>query len=385
MSTNIQILGLIIKSTRRCNLRCSYCHDWRSRGTPMSFEVLATLTAKALRPSEHRRVDFIWHGGEPLLLGREFYLKALCLQQEFRQDGQVIRNSLQTNGTLLDNAWCEFFKEHGFHIGVSIDGPEPLHNMNRVYASSRGSFAEVRRGISLLQDHEIPFGVLMVVNHEALKLNPERIFHFFLDDLGVKTVAFLPVRPDNVLGAGEVPTTDYITPSEYCAFMKRIFDLWYELDDPSIRIRELTSILSAIVGGTVSVCTLAGHCLGQYFHVEPSGDLYHCDKFLGDPDYRVGNILEDTFRNIRGSGHFQTLVSEEAKRLAVLERCPWFRICHGGCPHDRYIAMKYLPGFDGTCCGQRDLIEHMYQNVKDDLNRVAVLTTGAAVWPGVEA
>jgi uncharacterized protein len=335
----------------------------------MPYEVLATLTAKALRPPEHRRVEFIWHGGEPLLLGKEFYLKALCLQQEFRQDGQVIRNGLQTNGTLLDNAWCEFFKEYGVHIGVSIDGPEVLHNVNRVYASGRGSFADVRCGISLLQDHEIPFGVLMLLNHETLKFDPERIFHFFLDDLGVKTFGFLSVRPDNIPGSGEVTTMDYITPSEYCAFMKRIFDLWYELDDPSIRIRELTSILSALVGGSVSVCTLAGHCLGQYFAVEPNGDVYHCDKFLGDPNYRVGNILESTFRDIRSSEHFRSLVSEEAKRLAVLESCPWFTICHGGCPHDRYIATRYLPGNDGTCCGQRELIEYIDQKVKNDLDR----------------
>jgi uncharacterized protein len=135
MPDNIQILGLIIKSTRRCNLRCWYCHDWRSRGEAMPFEVLAALMAKALRPPEHRRVDLMWHGGEPLLLGRAFYLKALYLQQEFAQEGQMIRNSLQTNGTLLDHEWCRFFKEYGFQIGLSVDGP--VHDANRVYASGK--------------------------------------------------------------------------------------------------------------------------------------------------------------------------------------------------------------------------------------------------------
>lgn len=368
MPHNTQVLGLIIKSTRKCNLRCSYCHDWRAKSEFMPFRVLATLIAKALCLPEHRRIDFIWHGGEPLLLGKEYYKKALGLQQEFTQPKQNIRNSLQTNGTLLNDEWCEFFKENGFSIGLSIDGPEVIHNVNRPYASGKGSFQEVRRAIGLLEKHTIPFGVLMVLNHNAMKHGPEELFQFFID-LGVQTFAFLPVRPDNIAQGNGHSGGDYINPEEYSAFMSEVFDIWYKRDDPSVRVRELTSLLGAIIGGSSSVCTLAGNCLGQYFHVEPNGDLYHCDKFLGDKNYQVGNILLQGFRDIRGSEKFRSLVIEEEQRISKLRSCPWFQFCNGGCPHDRYIASKYLPAYDGTCCGQDKLIEHIYQNVSADILR----------------
>lgn len=368
MPNSQRLLGLIIKSTRQCNLRCSYCHDWRSRKDVMPFPVLATLTAKALGP-ENRRVEFIWHGGEPLLLGRDYYLKALRLQQEFRQEGQTIRNSLQTNGTLLDERWCELFKQFGFSIGISLDGPEEIHNLNRSYASGKGSYANVRNAIELLKNQDIPFGVLMVLNHKALQIGPERLFDFFINELRVNAFAFLPVRPDNVPGYGETTTTDYVEPTEYVRFMKAIFDHWYALDNPSIRIRELTSLLNAIVGASATVCTLAGHCLGQYYHVEANGDLYHCDKYLGDPAYNVGNIMHDSFQEIRGSAKMEALITAEEQHLQSLSRCASFNVCHGGCPHDRYIAAKYSPEYDGTCCGIHELISHIRDRVEPDLAR----------------
>jgi uncharacterized protein len=305
------------------------------------------------------RLDVAWR--RAVAAGSRLLPKALYLQQEFAQEGQMIRNSLQTNGTLLDHEWCRFFKEYGFQIGLSVDGP--VHDANRVYASGKGSFAEVERAIRLLQEYQIPFGVLMVLNHKSLRIDPEEIFNFFLDH-EIKTFSFLAARPDNGPGTGELPTTDYVGPAEFAAFMKRIFDLWIELDDPSVKIRELTSFLSVLVGGSAGVCTLAGHCLGQYFHVEPNGDLYHCDKFLGDPDYQVGNILAHTFRDVRGSARMQRLVAEEKGRIAVLSACPWFGICNGGCPHDRYVARKYMPDDNGACCGLRPLIEHVCDRVK---------------------
>jgi uncharacterized protein len=123
-------LGLIIKGTRRCNLRCSYCHDWRPQGSAMSIDMLRTVVARALS-ARHRHVDFTWHGGEPLLLGRAFYSEALKLEGEFRRDGQAVENAVQTNGTLLDDRWCEFFAENQFHVGVSVDGPEDIHDLTR--------------------------------------------------------------------------------------------------------------------------------------------------------------------------------------------------------------------------------------------------------------
>ena len=140
-------LGLIVKGTRFCNLRCSYCHDWRTGpGQTMPFPVLARMVAAALQDPEHDAVSFFWHGGEPLVLGREWYEKALYVQARLRRPRQRIVNALQTNGTLVDAAWARFFRAHDIRVSLSLDGPPDLHDKHRVYASGRPSFRDVTRG-----------------------------------------------------------------------------------------------------------------------------------------------------------------------------------------------------------------------------------------------
>jgi uncharacterized protein len=254
-------------------------------------------------------------------------------------------------------------------VGVSLDGPEHLHNTNRVYSSGDGSFLNVRKGIRLLQKHEIPFGVLMVVGKEAMDLDPEEVFRFFLEELDIKNFAFLPVRPDNFPGLGEIPTTDYLTSGDYSAFMKSIFDLWYDLDDPTIQIREFKSILGTLFEAEACLCIFAGNCLGNNFAIEANGEVSHCDKFQGDPEYYLGNIAELTFPEIRRTKRFHTLAVKEKKELEAIRSCSWFKYCNGGCPHDSYIARKITPEYGDTCCGYGDLIEHIYTRVSNTLNQ----------------
>jgi uncharacterized protein len=366
-------LNLIVKTTRKCNLRCSYCHDWRSRSEPFPFEVLAHLTAKALRNPSRRLVNFIWHGGEPLLLGREFFQRALSLQEKFLQPRQYVINSIQTNGTLMTEEWCEFLKRNRFTVGLSIDGPERIHNLNRSYASGRGSYDDVVRGIGLLKRRELNFGVLLVLNQNTSCLTARDIFDFVLNDLGVKTFSFLPAVPDNIPGelSGERATTDFFDMSQYNDFMIEIFDYWFALDDPDVRIRELDGILRAIMGGNPQCCTLAGNCIGENYHIEPNGNIFHCDKYVGDPAYHLGNVLTDDFEGILQTDKFRNLISEESRSQSLMSCCPHHAVCNGGCPHDRYIARKYDSAFDGRCCGQYALIEHIKAKVGRRLDQAA--------------
>ena len=354
-------LNLIIKSTRKCNLRCSYCHDWRSRANLISFEVLANVIAKALQNPQYRLVNFIWHGGEPLLLGQDFFRKVLTIQETFLRSNQYVTNSLQTNGTLLTEAWCAFFKRNKFNVGVSVDGPEAIHNLNRSYASGQGSFGDVVRALRMLEDFDMPHGVLLVLNDNTRRLSAAQIFDFIINDLKVKNFSFLPAVPDNMPDAqsGERPTTDYFPMADYERFMIDIFDHWYALDDPEIHVRELDGIARSILRGNPQVCTLAGNCLGSNYHIEANGDVYHCDKYLGDSAYNLGNILIDDFDSIRAGEPFKALQEGERRNLDKLAGCQYHDICNGGCPHDRYIAGKYLPGYTGACCGQSGLIAHM--------------------------
>jgi uncharacterized protein len=374
-------LNLIIKSTRKCNLRCSYCHDWRARGQPVSFEVLAHVVSKALRNPDRKVINFIWHGGEPLLLGQEFFRRALTLQERFLLPGQYVINSVQTNGTLLTDEWCAFFGRNHFTVGLSIDGPEPIHNLNRNYASGRGSYDDVLRGIELLKRRGLSFGILLVLNQNTQTLPARQIFDFVLHELGVKAFSFLPAVPDNIPGelSGERITTDFFDMAHYSDFMIKIFDYWFALDDPDVSIRELDGLMRSIMGGNPMVCTLAGGCIGQNYHIEPTGDIFHCDKYLGDPAYRLGNILIDDFDGLPRTDKFRALIADESRSQAQLVACPHYRICNGGCPHDRYIARKYDTGFDGRCCGQSALIEHIRSRLAGQPGRTAPALPGRGV------
>lgn len=362
-------LNLIIKTTRKCNLRCNYCHDWRSRGRPISFEVLAHLTAKALGATDQKVVNFIWHGGEPLLLGEEFFARALALQKEFLNPGQYVINSIQTNGTVLTPEWCDFLARNRFTLGISIDGPRAIHDLNRTYANGRSSYDDVLRAIELAREKNMQYGVLLVLNQNTGRLPVGEIFDFVLNELGVKQFSFLPAVPDNIPGefSGETETTDFFPMAEYDSFMKKVFDHWYALGDPEVNIREIDGIMRSLMQGNPRVCTLSGGCIGENFHIEAQGDVYHCDKYVGDRTYHLGNILDTDFDAIRGGTKLRGLVADEEARLAKLRACPNFAVCHGGCPHDRYIARKYDPTHDGRCCGQASLIEHIRGRIAGDI------------------
>ena len=190
-------VGLIIKATRLCNLRCTYCNDWREGSDQiMSFQVLVSLISAALKDPAHDSVEFIWHGGETTLLPISFYEKAIFLQSQFRRPGQLIRNSIQTNGTRLTSEWISFFRANRVAVGISLDGPPELNDRVRVRRSGRGSFELVQKGIELLRCGGVPFSVLMVVDEETLGVGPNRIFDFLLESK-VKSVAFLAAKPAN--------------------------------------------------------------------------------------------------------------------------------------------------------------------------------------------
>ena len=164
--------GIIVKVTRLCNLRCSYCHDWRASGDIMSFRVLAHVIASAMATFDS--VQFIWHGGETTLVPISFYKKAMALQARYLRPGCTVRNDLQTNGTRIDDEWAEFFRENQFGVGVSLDGPREIHDRQRLDAGGKPSFDRVLGGLDTLRRHGIPSSILMVVDEDTLALGPDR-------------------------------------------------------------------------------------------------------------------------------------------------------------------------------------------------------------------
>lgn len=357
-------LAFIVKCTRRCNLRCSYCHDWRDRGvSALSLENLAKLNKKAF--SHDNNVSFIWHGGEPLLLGKEWFKKALLIQDLAMDEHQNVRNLLQTNATLLDEEWAEFFKEHNFHIGVSVDGPPSLHDKTRIDVQGRGTSDRVLKGVESLKEYDVPFGMLMVVTEQVAKQDPKEIYKWF-KSMNTPSVGFLPQRPDTE-GLEKVrepsESSTFLRNEMYSDFMCDIFDCWWEDDGDGPEVRELFSLLSGIVGSDPGLCIYAGSCVGNYFGIDPNGDVYHCDKYMPDPKYKIGNISEDEF-SFMSEKLLNLQEKEQEAEAQAAESCKWYSVCHGGCPHDRNtdpLGWKER----GSCCGMNSLLTHIETNVKE--------------------
>jgi len=325
----------------------------------MSFPILLSLIHAALRDSTHHSVEFIWHGGETTLLPRSFYEKAIFLQSQLRMPGQVISNSIQTNGTRLTKDWIRFFRANQFSVGISLDGPPEVHDRLRVNRSGRGSFVKIRQGIELLREEAVPFSILMVVDEEALESGPDRIFDFFVETK-VKNLAFLAARPVNQPNA--LPGTKavhYVDPKRMCAFLKRTYDRWVAHGDESMHIRELESLRARIQGKEGGFCTLAGGCLGRYFTVEPDGTVAHCDLFIGDDRYTLGKITSGDFSSIRNGEKLRLLQKEWQADRSQMTDCSEYHVCQGWCPHERYSSRRHNLAHATSCCGLRDLIEHI--------------------------
>jgi uncharacterized protein len=352
--------SVIVKATRLCNLRCTYCHDWRAGpGQTMSFDVLARTVAAALRDPSHDRVTFLWHGGEPSVLPLDFFRRALVVQSRYARAGQAVRNVLQTNGTRLTDDWARFLRDSEFQVGISIDGPPELHDRRRVHRSGRGSSDEVLQGIATLRSHGVPFGVLVVVDDDVLALGPDAVFDFMLEN-GIRSYGFNAVCPDNHPDApAGTPATPYTTPAQMGAFLAGLYDRWLRHGDPTIRIRELDGIRARVHGTEAVPCQLRGDCLGDYFIVEPDGEVAHCDLFLGDPAYRLGNVRDATFAMMRAGEAMAALRRKRAAELAAMAGCPEFGVCNGWCPHETYLSQRHDPMHRSGCCGLDGLIRHV--------------------------
>jgi uncharacterized protein len=354
-------LTLIIKVVSTCNLACRYCDANIYSNRRMSLDTVSQIIKKALDYADY--VEFIWHGGEPLLMGIQFYEKVVELQKRYRREGQIIINSLQTNGTLISQEWVDFFKANDFKVGVSLDGPPEVHNANRVFRNGQGSFEQVMRGIRLLKENGVEFGVLAVITKETVRLGAKRFLDFFIEN-GIFNIGILRQRPALIIGR-----TDALPREEFDKFAIELFDYWYSLDDPRIRIREFDAILSRILSARSRVCIFNGDCAGKYLGITPDGDVYHCDKFMFDERYKLGNVREQTFEemlNPKNPKLIRIRLEFEGTKKSI--SCKYSKICNYGCPEDRYVFSKVY-NEEGTC-GWCNVIDHIYKRVMKDLGKI---------------
>ncbi len=315
-----------------CNLSCTYCfYSPKARLYPeakihrMSDRVLRELIAQAIAVSPER-ISFCWQGGEPTLAGLEFYRRAVEYQELFRAPGQVVENSLQTNGILIDEEWARFLSRHRFLVGVSLDGPRELHDYYRRDRSGRGSYDRVMRGISYLRRFGVEFNILVLLNDRNVK-RPRDLYRFLLGQ-GFRYLQFIPcVEKDP--GSGDIASYS-ITPEQYGRFLCELFDEWTRKGVPDVYIRDFDDILISYVTGVTPSCVFSEEC-GRYVVVEYNGDVYPCDFYV-EPGWLLGNIMERPLDEILQTEKFRRFRSRKARLAERCRGCRWLQYCHGGCP-----------------------------------------------------
>lgn len=368
-----------------CNLDCDYCfylekeqfhpRDNRSR---MSDEVLRAYVQRYIESQSSPEVEFTWQGGEPTLLGVEFFQRALAYQREFAA-GKVIRNTLQTNGTLLDDTWCSFLAKENFTVGISLDGPRELHDLHRPDKRGRSSFDKTLHGLRRLQRYAIPYNVLVTVARETTRA-PLEVYRF-LKDAGVRHIQFNPVveraptSPDKVRGQHfatppELRLRDLQTPAApvtpqsveaeaYGEFLVAIFDEWVRHDVGSVHVMNFEWALAAWCQLPASVCLFAPRC-GKAAIVEHDGSLYSCDHYMY-PEYRLGNILDQTPAALLASPAQEAFGAAKEQALPdYCRRCDYLFACHGECPKNRFIETPDgAPGLNYLCAGYKRYFRHI--------------------------
>ncbi|MEN6479113.1 MAG: anaerobic sulfatase maturase [Anaerolineales bacterium] len=344
----------------QCNLACRYCYYFPTAAlypegeALMADDLLEAYIAQQLAAVPTGAVLFAWHGGEPTIAGLDWYRKVVALQRRHRAPGQRVLNGIQTNGLLLDDAWCRFLKAEGFSVGLSIDGPAPLHDAYRQTRAGQPTHARVLRAMRLLQRYGVPFDTLTVV-HAGNVHEPEAVYRFLVD-AGADYLQFLPLVARGPDGA---VTADTPSAEDYGAFLCHVFDLWWSRDVRRVGIQLFEEALRPLVGREHALCHYRPTC-GDFLVLEHSGDVYSCDHFVDD-GHRLGNLRERSLVELAASAPQQAFGQAKAECLPqCCRQCAYLTQCHGGCPKDRILCTaEGEPGLNYLCTGLRAFWAHV--------------------------
>jgi len=349
-----------------CNLDCSYCYYlskedlYPGSAFRMTDETLEAFTRDYIRAQPVPEVVFSWQGGEPLLMGMDFFERAVGFQQAYARPGMRISNTLQTNGTLLDDDWCRFFKERGFLIGLSLDGPARFHDAYRVNKGGKPTHSFVMAGLDLLHRHLVEYNILATV-HAANVAHPLEVYRFFRDEVKATFVQFIPiVQRDNKTGyqEGDRVTDRSVTGGAYGRFLNAIFDEWVCRDVGRLFVQMFDVTLAGWVGHSPGLCIFDESC-GRALALEHNGDLYACDHYV-EPRFHLGNTRREAL-SILVSSEVQQAFGEAKKDSlpGFCRACDVRFLCNGGCPKNRIL--KTPQGEDGLnilCDGYKAFFTH---------------------------
>jgi len=318
-----------------CNLVCDYCYYRRTAehfdgsGGCMSDEVLRAVV-QAFCDTAHPCPHFSWQGGEPMLAGLEFFRKAVGYQQAFSRPGRQIVNMFQTNGTLLDDAWCRFLKRWGMLVGISIDGPSEIHDKNRAYPNGRGSLEDVLRGLRLLRQYQVEHNVLVLV-HDGNVRRAKEVYRF-IRSLGEDYLQFIPCV---VTGLDRSrPGIHAVDPVAYGEFLCEVFDEWLAAGPARSYDRTFNNMVLMAAGLEPEICVFRRDCAGCLL-VERNGDVFPCD-FLVQPEWKLGNLLTESLARIFRHPRWAEFRAMKSHLPEACRECGQLDLCRGGCPRDRF-------------------------------------------------
>jgi uncharacterized protein len=362
-----------------CNLDCSYCFYLEkenlypsSKHWAMQPDLLERYICEyiAAQPGEAPEIQFAWQGGEPTLLGVDFFRNVVALQQKYAA-GTTIRNALQTNATLIDDDWAAFLAQNDFLVGVSIDGPRELHDCYRVDKGHAPTFDRVLRGMARLKEHSVEFNTLTVVHRENSQ-HPLEVYRF-LKEAGSGFMQFIPVVERKAAQPGSdglvliQPSSSQLAevtawsvePLAYGRFLAAIFDEWVKQDVGRIFVQQFDVALESWLGLQQTLCVFRPTC-GSALALEHNGDLYSCDHFVY-PEHKLGNLAESDLRGMISSSHQKAFGLAKRDTLPrMCRQCDVRFACNGECPKHRFIQTPDgEPGLNYLCAGYKHLFHHI--------------------------
>ena len=340
-----------------CNLRCGYCFylkkgalypaECRHR---MSDEVLDRVISRFMRVEQPQH-SFAWQGGEPTLMGLDFFKRVTDLQRLHGRQGAVVANGLQTNGTLIDDDWARHFAEYRFLLGVSLDGPESIHDTYRKHADGRGSHRDVLKGIEALKRNRVEFNILTLVSQANVK-RPAEVYRYLVDQ-GFLHHQYIECVEFDARGEA-LPFS--VSAEQWGEFLCAIFDVWYASDTRRVSVRLFDSILMRLVDGVANVCTMGKDCR-KYLVVEHNGDIYPCDFFV-EPDLKLGNVMSDDWATLWSQDRFAAFGAAKAAWNAGCASCAYLSLCGGDCQRHRYAAGRDPRALSALCTGWKLFFDH---------------------------
>ena len=375
-----------------CNLDCTYCFFlskealYPGSSFRMADDLLELYVRQLLEAHETPTVTIAWQGGEPTLMGIDFFRRSLALVERYRRPGQTVEHTIQTNGTQVDPAWCDLFREHGFLVGLSMDGPPDIHDRYRVDKGGGPTHHRVLAAARLMAERGVNVNILCTV-HEANQDRGPEVYRYLRDEVGARHLQFIPIverataqtlpladagwgstgrserRPLYTLD-GSLVTARSVASEAWGRFLIGVFDEWVRRDVGTVFVQMFDAALASWLGMPASVCVFGARC-GNALAIEHTGDVYSCDHFV-EPRYRLGNIRETHLLTMLASPEQRKFGADKRDTLPrTCRECPVRFACHGECPRNRFIETPDgEPGLNYLCAGYLAFFTHADESMR---------------------